>query len=417
MLIADLHIHSKYSRACSPELTLENIDKWCRIKGLDLIATGDFTHPAWFKEIETQLEEDGTGFLQLKGGVGRVKFILATEVSCIYSQGNKVRRVHLCLFFPDLDSVRNFNQALEARGCNLKADGRPILGLSAKEVLKIMMEISPRAVMIPSHAWTPWFAVFGSKSGFDSLEECFEDLTPEIFSIETGLSSDPAMNWRLSALDKITLTSNSDAHSLPNLGREANIFSLDIASANYGELMKIIKDKDPQKFLKTIEFYPEEGMYHYDGHRLCQVSFTPKGTKKNKGICPVCQKPLTIGVLNRVESLADREEGFVPAGSIPFISLVGLDKIIAESLGVKSRQSPAVQREYEKLVKDGRSEFNVLLNLSLDDLKKITLARIAEGIRRVRAKELQIEPGFDGQYGRVAIFSPEEKEERQERLF
>jgi len=420
MLIADLHIHSKYSRACSAELTLENIAKWCQIKGLNLISTGDFTHPAWFKGIEEYLEEDDTGFLKLKGRSLKdlkVKFILGTEVSCIYSQGGKTRRIHLCLFFPNLESVKKFNQHLEGAGKNLKSDGRPILGMSAKEILQIMKEISSRSVMIPAHAWTPWFSVFGSKSGFDSLAECFEELTPEIFAIETGLSSDPAMNWHWSDLDKIALVSNSDAHSLPNLGREANVFNLDIQTTNYDELFKVIKEKDKTKFLKTIEFYPEEGMYHYDGHRACGVSLTPQQTKKNKGLCPVCKKPLTIGVLNRVEELSDRGEGFVPVGAIPFVSLVELDKIIAEAFGIKTRSSRAVQAEYDKLIKYGSSEFNVLLNLSYAELEKITLPEVVEGIRRVREKELTIEPGFDGQYGRVTIFSPKEKKERQKSLF
>lgn len=396
---------------------MPNIDKWCRIKGIDLISTGDFTHPIWFKNISDELVEEGRGFLRLKNNDGAVKFILGTEVSCIYSQGGQTRRVHLCLFFPDLSSVEKFNKKLMGAGKNLRSDGRPILGMSAKQVLTIMKEITPRSVMIPAHAWTPWFAVFGSKSGFDSLEECFEELTHEIFAIETGLSSDPAMNWRLSALDKIALVSNSDAHSLPNLGREANIFALNLQKTNYDELMKTIKEKNPSKFLKTIEFYPEEGMYHFDGHRACNTRLTPKETKKNKGLCPVCKKEITIGVLNRVEKLADREDGFVPSKAIPFVSLVELDKIIGEALNIKSRQSAAVQREYQNLIKKGGNEFNILLNLSYAELKKITLPEIVEGIRRVREKDLKIEPGFDGQYGRVSIFSPKEKIDRQKSLF
>lgn len=417
MLIADLHIHSKYSRACSGELTLENIDKWCRIKGIDLVSTGDFTHPAWFKDIEEKLTEDGAGFLKLKNSDGLVKFILGTEVSCIYSQGGQTRRLHLCLYLPDLESVRKFNSELVARGCNIRSDGRPILGLSGKEIVKIVKVISPRGVVIPAHAWTPWFSVFGSKSGFDSLEECFEELTPEIFAIETGLSSDPAMNWRLSALDKIALVSNSDAHSLPNLAREANVFDLDIQKTSYDELFKTIKEKNPQHFLKTIEFYPEEGMYHYDGHRACGTSWTPKETKKHKNICSVCKKEVTVGVLNRVEELADRPEGHKPAGAVPYTSLVELDKIIAEAVGVKSRKSLAVQREYDKLIKNGGNEFNILLNLDLVELKKITLPEIVEGIRRVRAGEVKLAAGFDGQYGQVTIFSPQEKKGRQKKLF
>ena len=435
MLIADLHIHSKYSRACSGELTLENIDKWCRIKGVDLVSTGDFTHPAWFKDIEEKLVADGTGFLILKEAPtspnpssGRrgvnPRFILGTEVSCIYRQGghrkggaSQTRRLHLCLYLPDLESVRKFNEELTKRGCNIRSDGRPILGLSGKEIVKIIKAISPRGQVIPAHAWTPWFSVFGSKSGFDSLEECFEELTPEIFAIETGLSSDPAMNWRLSALDKIALVSNSDAHSLPNLGREANVFDLDIQKTSYDELFKTIKEKNPRRFLKTLEFYPEEGMYHYDGHRACGISWMPKETKKHKNICSVCKKEVTVGVLNRVEELADRLEGFKPAGAVPYTSLVELDKIIAEAVGVKSRKSLAVGREYDKLIKNGGNEFNILLSLDLAELKKITLLEIVEGIRRVRAGEVKLAAGFDGEYGKVSIFTPQEKKDRQKKLF
>ncbi len=417
MLIADLHIHSRYSRACSPELTLENIAKWSKIKGLNLVATGDFTHPVWFKEIETKLQENGNGFLSLRDNDNGMRFILGTEVSCIYSQGGKTRRVHLCLFFPKIADVRKFNEKLSGAGKNLKSDGRPILGMSAKQILQIMKEINKDAVMIPAHAWTPWFSVFGSKSGFDSLEECFEELAPEIFAIETGLSSDPAMNWRLSQLDKIALVSNSDAHSLPNLGREANVFDLDVAKTSYQYFFQTIKEKNPKKFLKTIEFYPEEGMYHYDGHRACGVSLTPKQSKKNKNLCPVCKRPLTIGVLNRVEELADRDEGFVPSNVVPYDSLVELDKIIGEALGIKSRNSKAVQAEFDNLIKKGTSELNILMDLSYTELKKITLPEIVEGIRRMREHELKIKPGFDGEYGKVTIFSSQEKKERQKKLF
>lgn len=417
MVIADLHIHSKYSRACSPQLTLANIAHWSKIKGVNLVATGDFTHPAWFKEIKANLSENNTGLLNLKNDGTGVKFILGTEVSAIYSQGGKTRRVHLCLFFPNIADVEKFNEELQRRGKNLKSDGRPILGMSAKEILKVMKEINKKSVMIPAHAWTPWFSVFGSKSGFDSLEECFEELTSEIFAIETGLSSDPAMNWRLSQLDRVTLVSNSDAHSLPNIGREANVFDVDISQLTYDELFQTIREKNSKKFLKTIEFYPEEGMYHLDGHRVCGVTLAPKQSAKNKDLCPVCKKPLTIGVLNRVEKLADREEGARPSGAIPYVSLVELDKIIAEALGVRSRTSKAVQKEFDNLIAKGNSELNILMNLSYAELKKITLPEIVEGIRRMRENELKIEPGFDGQYGRVTIFSPEEKKERQSKLF
>lgn len=770
-VVADLHIHSRFSRACSSELNFKNIAQWCFIKGVQLVATGDFCHPAWFKEIKEQLVEDGHGFLELADGSSRVKFILGNEVSCIYKQGEQVRRVHLCLFFPALSDVAEFNRRLEVKGCNIHSDGRPILGLSAKELLKIMLEINPAAMMIPAHAWTPWFAIFGSKSGFDSFEECFEELTPQIFAIETGLScydkktevltkdgwkkfsevkykdkfctlnlktnniefqnptkihnynyqgrmyrlktkrvdllvtpnhkllyapcdfrkparfflkeaeflfnkskrfkkdgiwagenikyftlsgvkikhgslyysgwrykkekrfpinpwlkffgfwtaegwttggkngdydvclsnkdsallfemkeilesfsynvskkkdgvirvrdyqlyhylkqfgksyekfippeikflsrdlleifleyylrgdghrygrngkgtsattisvrlrddlqevalkigisayykrgnprgtpitslpskkqykqshdawivyfirknlhavlpstnkkyghteswvnfdgpvycatvpnhviyvrrngipiwcgnSDPPMNWRLSALDNITLVSNSDAHSLPNIGREANILEMSEAWS-YAELREILKTKNRQKFIKTLEFYPEEGMYHYDGHRSCGVVLMPPETKRHGNLCPVCKKPLTIGVLHRVVALADRPENFVPEKAIPFNHLVGLDKIIADSLGVKSRSSPVAQRIYRELIAAGSSELKILLDLNYEDLAKFCPPAVAEGIRRVRESRVRLEAGFDGQYGRVIIFSEEEKQ-------
>lgn len=417
MLVADLHIHSRYSRACSKELTPTNIDNTCRLKGVNLVATGDFTHPIWLDELKKDLEEVGNGFLQLKNSDGKVKFVLGTEVSCIYKQGGKTRRVHLCIFLPDFASVEKFNQELVDRGCNIRSDGRPILGLSAKEVLKILKSVNSRGVMIPAHIWTPWFAIFGSKSGFDSIEECFEELAGEIFAVETGPSSDPAMNWRVSQLDKVALVSNSDAHSLPNIAREANIFDFDIDKIGYDEFFEAIKNKDQKKFLKTVEFYPEEGMYHVDGHRDCGVSFYPKETKKMKGVCPVCKKPLTIGVLYRVEELADRPEGFVPDNAVPFISLVELDKIIAEAMGIKSRFSMKVQKEYHALLKSGGNEFNILLDLSYEELKKITLPEIIEGIKRVREHQLTVVPGFDGQYGKVKIFNDEERKIYQKKLF
>jgi uncharacterized protein (TIGR00375 family) len=398
-------------------LTPVNIDKWCRLKGVSLVATGDFTHPAWFGELKENLEESGNGFLQLKNSDGKVKFVLGAEVSCIYRQGDKTRRVHLCVFLPDFASVEKFNAELTDHGCNIRSDGRPILGLSAKEVLKILKSVNHRGVMIPAHAWTPWFAIFGSKSGFDSIEECFEELSGEIFAIETGLSSDPPMNWRLSALDKIALVSNSDAHSLPNIAREANVFDLDIDKVGYDEFFEAIKNKDKEKFLKTIEFYPEEGMYHVDGHRDCKVSFDPSETKKMKGVCPVCKKPLTIGVLYRVDQLADRPVGFVPNNAIPYISLVELDKIIAEAIGVKSRTSTKVQAEFNSLLQKGGNEFNILLNLSYEELAKMTLPEVVEGIKRVRERRLTVMPGFDGQYGKVTIFSDEERKAYQRRLF
>jgi uncharacterized protein (TIGR00375 family) len=421
-------------------LDLQNIDLWCRKKGINICGTGDFTHPKWLSEIKEKLVEAGNGLLALKNqeekipqppltrgqekipsasfikGGNMVYFILTTEISCIYKQGGKTRRIHLILFAPTIEVVEKINQELEKRGCNLKSDGRPIVGLSAKEVAKIVFAASRDCMVIPAHAWTPWFSVFGSKSGFDTIEECFEELAPQIFAIETGLSSDPAMNWRLSKLDKITLISNSDAHSPENLGREANVLEIVDSKNLYQDIVRILKEKDNKQFLYTIEFFPEEGKYHFDGHATCKISLSPEETKKNKGICPTCRKPLVIGVLNRVEELADRPEGEQPANLIPYKSLVPLREIIAEAMD-QGRATKRVVAEYDKLIARGESEFNILLNLDYEDLKKITLSEIVEGIKRVREGKLIIAPGYDGVYGTVKIFSEQEKKKnRQERL-
>jgi uncharacterized protein (TIGR00375 family) len=403
--IADLHIHSKYSRACSKDLTLPNIDQWCKYKGIDIVATGDFTHPERFKDIKQQLVPIGNGLFRLKGSDNKIKFILGTEISCIYTQSDKCRRIHLNVFFPEIKNVESLISHLEKAGCNLKSDGRPIIGLSAKELAKICLNINDQALIIPAHAWTPWFSIFGSKSGFDSIEQCFGEYAKNIFAIETGLSSDPPMNWRLSALDKIVLVSNSDAHSLANLGREANVF--DFTNISYDEIFATLKNQDKKKFLYTIEFYPEEGKYHFDGHAACGISLTPKETKKNKGICPVCKKPLTIGVLYRVDDLADRERGELD-NHIPYKSLVPLQEIIAEAFDL-GKGSKKVQAEYSQIIKKAGSEFAALLDLSIGDLQEITDPIIAEAVNRVRKGELFIEPGYDGIYGKVKIFNDKER--------
>jgi len=314
---------------------------------------------------------------------------------------------------PNIKAVEELNNYLDKK-YNIRSDGRPILGMKAPELVKLCLSIHPKFLIYPAHIWTPWFAVFGSKSGFNSLEECFHDQTENIYAIETGLSSDPAMNWRLSALDKITILSNSDAHSLPNIGREASVMDLD--NITYDEIYRVIKEKDLKKLKYTIEFYPEEGMYHFDGHRDCGVRFSPEETKKHKGICPVCKKPLTVGVMNRVNELADRPEGFEPKGAVPFKKLVELDKIIAEAMDIKSRSSRQVQAEYNSLIKKGKTEMNILIDEPLENLEKMTLPIIAEGIKRVREGKLIVEPGFDGQYGTVKIFSEKEKEDKQQKL-
>jgi len=415
--ILDLHIHSKYSRSCSPELTLENIDRACRIKGVDIIATGDFTFPEWFSDIKNKLESipptplyqggRDVGLYKLKSaGDEKVKFILSTEVALIYKDAGKARRIHLVIHAPNLAAAEELNKYLD-KDYNIRSDGRPILGMSAPDLMKLCLGIDKKFLIYPAHIWTPWFAVFGSKSGFDKMEECFHEYAKDIYAIETGLSSDPEMNWRLSALDRLTILSNSDAHSLPNLAREANVFEM--KEASYDEIYGIIKNKNFEKIKFTIEFYPEEGMYHYSGHRICGVSFTPSETKKLKGICPVCKKPLTIGVMDRVEELADRAEGFKPAQAAPFKKLVELDKIIAEALDIKSRHSAKVQIVYNDLIKKGGNELKILLDTSLEDLGKMAEAAIVEGIKRVREGRLIIKPGFDGQYGEIKIFDEKEK--------
>jgi len=427
--ILDLHIHSKYSRACSPNLTLANIDAACRIKGVDIIATGDFTYPAWFDDIKNELEEIKTsprpspykgegegGLYKLKTAKDdKIKFILSTELALIYKSGGKVRRIHLVVHAPNIKAVSELNDYLDKK-YNIRSDGRPILGMSAIELFKLCLSIHPQFLIYPAHIWTPWFSVFGSKSGFDKLEECFGEHTDQVYALETGLSSDPAMNWRVSALDRLTIISNSDAHSLTNIAREANIF--DLEEISYSEIYQAIKNKDLLKVKGTIEFYPEEGMYHFDGHRDCGVVMSPAESKKQKGICPACKKTLTIGVAARVEELADRPEGVRPEGSADYKKLVELDKIIAETLGIKSRNSKQVMAEYNNLIKKLGSELSILLDADLTEIKKSTLPEIAEGIRRVRAGELKILPGFDGQYGQISIFASNElAASRQNKLF
>jgi uncharacterized protein (TIGR00375 family) len=408
--IADLHIHSKYSRACSKDLTLSNIDKFCRIKGVDIIATGDFTYPAWFSDIKNLLEETNknTGLYKLKEiKDANIKFILSTELALIYKDGERARRIHIVVHAPNIGAVEELNKFLD-KHYNIRSDGRPILGMKTPDLMKLCLSIHPQFLIYPAHIWTPWFSVFGSKSGFNTIEECFHEYTENIYAIETGLSSDPEMNWRLSALDKLTILSNSDAHSLPNIAREANVFDLD--EITYEEIYQAIKNKDRKKIKYTIEFYPEEGMYHLDGHRACNIRLTPAESKKNKNICPVCKKPLTIGVLNRVEELADRPDGFRPEKAIAYKKLVGLDKIIAEALETKSRSSQRVQKEYSILIKKFGNEINILIDEDLENLKKQkVMPAIVEGIKRVREGKLSINPGFDGQYGTVKVFSDEEK--------
>ena len=412
--IADFHLHSKYSRATSKDMDLENLNKWAKIKGIKVLGTGDFTHPEWFKNLKEKLKPAETGLFQLKKSGDETRFILTAEISCIYSKGGKVRKIHLIIFAPTFESVEKINVKLGRIG-NVKSDGRPILGLDAKEVVKIALEASKECLVIPAHCMTPWFSIFGSKSGFDSIEECFEEYSKYIYALETGLSADPKMLWRIPDGQKVALISNSDCHSPSKIGREANVFDTEIS---YPAIIDAIKAKDPKRFLNTIEFFPEEGKYHYDGHRNCNVSLSPQESKKSGNICPNCGKALTIGVLNRVEELADRKEGIKPKKLIPFKSLIPLEEIIADALGVKKINKKG-EIEYKNLIKKFGTEFNILLEVSRQELKSATLPEIAEGVIKVREGKVEIKPGYDGVYGRISLFSKGEQKKlsKQKTLF
>lgn len=403
---ADFHIHSKFSRATSREMDVESLAKWAKKKGIKLLGTGDFTHPTYFAELRSKLEPTGNGLFKLKGKGEDVLYILTTEVSNVYSQNGKVRRIHNLIFAPGFEVVEKINSKLGNFG-KLSSDGRPVFGFSAKELLKMILDISTDCLIVPAHAWTPWFSIFGANSGFDSIEECFGEFSKYINVIETGLSSDPEMNWRLSSLDRITLISNSDAHSPNRIGREANAFDCELG---YGEIVEALKKKDRKKILFTIEFFPEEGKYHFDGHRNCGVTSSPSQTKIYKYLCPKCNRKLTVGVMHRVEELSDRPQGFIPPNAIPSIHLIPLEEIISEAMGYKMG-TKAVEMEYDRLVEKGGSEFQILLDLSPQELSTFIPPKILEGIIRMRQGKVSIIPGHDGVYGKISLF-PEEKEEQ-----
>jgi uncharacterized protein (TIGR00375 family) len=410
MTIADLHIHSLYSRATSRDMEIKKLVEYAKYKGIKILGTGDFTHPEWFNILKRELKEIGEiGLLEKEG----IYFILQTEVSNIYQQDGKLRRIHNLIYTPSFEKAEAINKFLAKYG-DLGSDGRPTLNLSSYDMLSFIKEIDEDAFIVPAHIWTPHFSLFGSVAGFDAVEECFLDLTKEIFALETGLSSDPKMNWRLSALDNFTLISNSDAHSPQKIGREANVFQLEKIS--YYEIRDVLKNKDKKRFLFTIEFFPEEGKYHYDGHRNCNLRLSPKESILNNNVCPVCGKKVTVGVLHRVELLADREEGFVPENAIPFKNLIPLDEIIAEALNV-SKESAVVKNLYLEMVKKIAPEFEILLNVPIEEIKK-NYFKIGEGIEKMRKGEVKILPGYDGVFGEIRIFEKkEEKKEGQRTLF
>lgn len=395
-IFSDLHIHSRFSRATSKELSIENLVKYAKIKGINLLGTGDFTHPLWLKELREELEEDGSGIL--KSGDG-FNFLLSTEVANIYTQDNRHRRIHNVILAKDFETVDQVNDWLSKKG-RIDYDGRPIFGFSCVELVENVLGISKECVVIPAHIWTPWFSLFGSKSGFNCVEDCFQDQTKNIFALETGLSSDPGMNWRLSSLDKYRLVSFSDLHSFwPwRIGREATVFDLDELA--YDKVAAALKTGEG--LTETVEVDPSYGKYHHDGHRGCKVSLTPEEAEKLKNTCPVCKKPLTIGVLHRVEELADRERGFVPKGSKPFISLIPLSEIISIALG-SPLNSRRVWEEYNKLVNAFGSEFNVLIEAGRDQMKNVVNEKVVDLVLGVRSKNMKIKAGYDGVYGELLL--------------
>lgn len=405
--ITDLHVHSHYSRATSPDLTLAGLARGAATKGIHLIATGDMLHPKWTAEMKRELLGDGSGFYTLRGMDGpaaAVRFVVAGEVACIYTKGGKMRRQHVLFVMPSVESAEKVQAALEQRGKNIRSDGRPIIGMDVKDLLALFLEIEPKTICIPAHIWTPWFSLFGSKSGFNSIAECFEDLAPQIWAIETGLSSDPKMNWKISELNTRSILSNSDAHSSAKLGREASVF--DFPELTFQALSDALRLKN--NLLYTIEFFPEEGKYHADGHRACDVMLTPQESKKYNNICPKCHLPLVIGVLNRVEELADQEVSVGEKQHPPFKSIVPLPEIIGEVLGVAPSAKKA-QVAYTDIIQAGGNEFALLLDVPPSDLQSMTSPEIAEGILRVRAGKVHVQPGYDGVYGTVKIFEEHER--------
>jgi uncharacterized protein (TIGR00375 family) len=402
-VIADLHIHSRFSRATSERMNIEEIGRYAKIKGLNLVGTGDFTHPQWLQEIcETLTPDSETGLFQPAKAESPMRFMLTTEVCTIFNVNGQSKKVHHVILAPSLDVVEQINAALAKHG-DLAGDGRPILDMTAAELVEQVMQVSADNVIFPAHAWTPWFSIFGAFSGFNTVEECYGDMTKHIHALETGLSSDPPMNWRLSALDKYTLVSNSDCHSFwPwRIGREANV--LDLPELTYQQVTDAIQTGDPERFKFTIETDPAYGKYHWTGHRNCNISLSPKEAQKFGNTCPVCRRKLTKGVEQRVEELADRPEGYVPAGKPGFRRLLPLSEIIAAVLNVDQPSTQAVWKIYNALIERFGDEYTVLLDTSEEAIKEIVDATVASAIVRVRAGSIKVVPGFDGVYGRLIL--------------
>lgn len=405
-IIGDFHIHSKYSRATSKNMEIPSISKWAKIKGINLIGTGDFTHPDWLKEIKFYLKEYEEGIYKYDD----VYFILSAEVNLIFSFKGKSRKVHICLLSKSIEDVEKLNKVFSEYS-DLSIDGRPILPFNCIEFTRLVKDITPDTFIYPAHAWTPWFGIFGSVTGFDSLEEAFGNEIKYINAIETGLSSDPPMNWFISKLDNVTLLSNSDAHSPSNLGREANVFNINLS---YFELIDSIIKKDKNRFLFTIEFFPEEGKYHFDGHRNCGISMSPEESIKIKNICPKCHKPMTLGVLHRVYELKDREK-IENKNFIPYKSVIPLMEIISQALE-KNKNSKVIQDEYSKIIGKFENEFNVLIFLAIDEMAGKLDERILKLIKNMREGKVIKKPGYDGEFGKIEVVF-EEGEEKPPSLF
>ena len=406
--IADLHIHSKYSRATSPDMDVDNLSKWAKMKGINMLGTGDFTHPAWRKELKEKLAEKEYGIYSHN----RIDYILSAEVSNIYFKNGRVRKIHNVIITPSFAVAEEISRILREYG-NLESDGRPILSIECDKMVKSLRKISKDIMIIPAHIWTPHFSLFGSNSGFDDIKECFEDEAAHVTALETGLSSDPKMNWRLSSLDRYALVSNSDAHSPAKIGREANVFK---EKVGYKELKEILEKKDKERFLYTIEFFPEEGKYHWDGHRPCETRLSPAEAKNVDYKCPHCGKKLTIGVMNRVEHLADRAEDFILESAPAYRNLVPLIEIIADAMNVR-KESMGAAREYYSLVQRLGSEFDILLYMPKEEILEKCPPKIASGIINVREGRVSVLPGYDGVYGTIRIFAESDKKEDKQLTF
>ncbi len=407
-VVADLHVHSRYAMACSASINIRSMEATALQKGINLLGTGDFTHPGWLSELKSELESCDNGTYKVKGSASNVRFVLSTEIATTHSVGDYSKRIHHCVMLPGFDVVDSFINEVKSKG-NLSADGRPMLSMSPSELVDAAMSADSKAFVYPAHMWTPFFGALGQYANFSSLKEVYEDREKDIYAGETGLSSDPKMNWRVSNMDRYTLLSSSDMHSLAKMGREANVFDLN-DGFSYSDLINAIKDKDGNHFSKTIEFYPEEGKYHYDGHRDCRFSINPEIEKSR--ICPVCGKPLVIGVLHRVNDLADNPPGRKPAGAHPFINLVPLAEIIAYVMK-KADYSTAVKAKYEELIGRFGTEFEVLSEAKIDDIGAVAGDEIAEAVSNVRENRIRIEPGYNGVFGRLYLLGEDAKENNQ----